>query len=206
MGSCCSSHSAPPHSPLPQVSGLLERLVCAKKSSYCSSSCTQRTCSWRPLKCVLDGRFLSYYELDDSVRSEKTLRIDRNFQLRSERVHLLEIRIRLVNEKTGKIEKWKLRAHTPASFVAWSTSLKRATRPERIESEICFECGKRFSMLNSPVYCKSCGHAVCSSCSSRSALLPHLGYSHQQRICHSCFSRPFSKQSKTNSTMATGVM
>lgn len=203
MGSCCSMLSSFPQTPLPQVSGLLERLVCVQRTTYCSDVCSPLTCPWRPIKCFLDGHTLSFYELDDSVRAEKTIKIDENFQLRSERVHLLEIRVRVVTGST--VEKWKLRAHTPASFVAWSTSLKRAKRPERIERDTCGVCNEAFSVLSRPLYCKSCGQAVCARCSSRSALLPHLGYSQQQRICHFCFSKPFRTTIDKRSSMETST-
>lgn len=204
MGSCYSQLSSPPQSPMPQVSGLLERLVCIRGSTYCSDTCTTNTCTWRPIKCVLDGRLLTYYELDDSVRSEKAVQIDNNFHLRSEKAHLMEIRIRLVDRRTGALEKWKLRTPSPASFVAWSTSLKRAKRPIKVERLECAECKRPFSTLCRKFYCKSCGQAVCPDCSARAALLPHLGYSKQQRICLSCFSLPFKPTPHaTNSLVAT---
>jgi hypothetical protein len=207
MGSCCSQLSSPPQSPIPQISGLLQRLVCIKGSTYCSATCTTNTCPWRPIKCILDGRLLTYYELDDSVRAEKIVSIDANFHLGSERAHLMEIRVRLVDAKTGAIEKWKLRTPSPASFVTWSTSLKRSKRPMRVERLDCFECKKPFCALLRKLYCKSCGQAVCPQCSARAALLPHLGYSKQQRVCLSCFSLPFKPTSQQNNSMvATRVM
>ena len=203
MGSCYSHLSPPPQSPKPQVSGLLQRLVCIRGATYCSDTCTASTCAWRPIKCVLDGRVLTYYELDDSVRAEKVVQIDGNFHLGSERAHLMEIRVRLVDARTGAVEKWKLRTQSAASFVAWSTSLKRTKRPVRVERPECAECKRQFSVLYRRFYCKSCGQAVCPDCCARAALLPHLGYSKQQRVCLSCFSLPFKTTQGSKSLAAT---
>ena len=204
MGSCLTQLSSPPQTPIPQVSGLLQRLVCIRGPTYCSATCTSDTCRWRPIKCILDGRLLSYYELDDSVRTEKLVHIDANFHLGSERAHLMEIRVRLVDAQTGAVEKWKLRAPSSASFVTWSTSLKRSKRPLKVESLECIECKKPFSVLLRKYHCKNCGQAVCSQCSARAALLPQLGYSKQQRVCLSCFSLPFKQTpQQSNSLLAT---
>lgn len=206
MGSCLTQLSSPPQTPIPQVSGLLQRLVCIRGATYCSATCTSETCRWRPIKCVLDGQVLSYYELDDSVRAEKIVPIGPNFHLGSERAHLMEIRVRLVDEKTGAVQKWKLRAPSSASFVTWSTSLKRSKRPIKVERFDCVECQKPFSALTGKFFCKNCGQAVCPQCSARAALLPQLGYSKQQRVCLSCFSLPFKQTSQqSNSLIATRV-
>lgn len=184
------SEPSPLVEPQGQLEGALSLLRCVHETHYCTPSCDPSECFWRPVKCILKDRCLSLYELDDEVRPEIRIPIDANFQVRSERPALLELRIGILVESSRKAVKWRLKAPSLGAFVAWDTLLRRAKRPELSAGTRCEVCGKRFTFWKRLHHCKNCGRELCAACSPVKGYLPHLGYSDPQRLCLHCASKP----------------
>ena len=173
--------------------GILYRKVSAFESSEESSADDDHS-QWHPIKCILDGQTLTYFELDDSLRCEQSIPIDEDFYFAFEDHRKLELTLRLYSKETHTQTKWMLRAADMASFSVWSVVLKRAKRPKWEESSACQGCLRPFSFMARPRHCRNCGQVLCPKCCSQLGNLPHLGYFEMQRLCNRCAELPLVKK------------
>lgn len=174
--------------------GVLYRRIIAYDSSTEDEAWSEADAQWHPIKCILDGPTLTYFELDDSLRSENTQIIDEDVKVESEDVQTLELVLRIYDKGTKLTSKWILRAGDIASFTVWSVVLKRAKRPKHNQSSTCQSCHKTFSFLRNPRDCHQCGRVLCRACCHDKAFLPHLGYFDKQVVCGDCAQQPVIKK------------
>ena len=82
--------------------------------------------------------------------------------------------------------------------LAWTMKANREVTPEWRESDVCERCQTPFfwnikSMVDQKKiglrqhHCRSCGAAICNSCSSNRTPLPKLGFEFKVRVCDECF-------------------
>lgn len=174
--------------------GVLYRRILASDSSTEDEAGSEADAQWHPIKCILDGPILTYFELDDSMRSENTQVIDEDVKVESEDVQTLELVLRIYDKATTSSMKWILRAGDIASFTVWSVVLKRAKRPKHNQSSTCQSCNKAFGFLRKPKDCRQCGRVLCHACCHDEAFLPHLGYFDKQITCGDCMQQPIVKK------------
>lgn len=192
MGASASSAKAPDTES--HTEGILYRRVIPTDSSTEDDVGSEADAQWHPIKCILEGHVLTYFELDDSLRSENTLVIDEDVKVESEDVQTLELVMRIYDKTSGFNSKWVLRAGDIASFTVWSVVLKRAKRPKRSPSLTCHLCNRNFGLFRKPHDCRHCGYCLCSTCCHDLAYLPHLGYFDRQVVCVNCMQQPVVKK------------
>ncbi|XP_062122617.1 rabankyrin-5 [Drosophila sulfurigaster albostrigata] len=55
------------------------------------------------------------------------------------------------------------------------------------ESELCQECGSKFSLTMRKHHCRHCGRVLCSKCSNNDVPILKFGINKPVRVCHICF-------------------
>ena len=183
------------------IEGILYRRVIMSDSSTEDDIGLDFDVEWRPIKCILEGQVLTYFELDDSLRSENTQIVNEDVKVESEDPHTLELVLRIYEKNTGTSAKWVLRAGDISSFTVWTVVLKRAKRPKRSQSSICQCCQRGFGLLRKSKDCRQCGRQLCGACCHDLAFLPHLGYFDKQDVCMDCVQQPIVK--RANATART---
>ena len=114
----------------------------------------------------------------------QTIKIDKNFIIKSEDIRTYELRISFkVNEE---LHEWKLFANSLSIFTEWKQAFLVSRRPRLIHSSVCTICQGNFYLFRRRVFCKFCGQSLCSKCCPFRAQLVDLAYTSKQEICKRC--------------------
>lgn len=79
---------------------------------------------------------------------------------------------------------------------------KADTAPEWAEGNVCFKCRTEFGVLTRKHHCRACGQVFCSSCSSKTSLVPKYGFEKEVRVCDQCHLQINSRAPGTASSKA----
>lgn len=55
-------------------------------------------------------------------------------------------------------------------------------------SSICMHCSNKFTVTQRRHHCRNCGFVVCSACSKKRAIIPHIHPTKWLRVCSTCHS------------------
>ncbi|XP_059139631.1 hepatocyte growth factor-regulated tyrosine kinase substrate-like isoform X3 [Physella acuta] len=66
--------------------------------------------------------------------------------------------------------------------------------PSWKDSETCTRCRVQFNVIQRKHHCRNCGEVFCGKCSSKTSIIPKLGFEREVRVCDSCFEKINKKQ------------
>ncbi|KAH9503961.1 hypothetical protein Btru_067460, partial [Bulinus truncatus] len=61
--------------------------------------------------------------------------------------------------------------------------------PSWKDGETCTRCRVQFTVVQRKHHCRNCGEVFCGKCSSKSSIIPKLGFEREVRVCDSCFEK-----------------
>ena len=156
-----------------------------------------------------DGLFdvMSNQECCDFVKGELASHGDPHVSARNLASHAViakgstdNVSVLVVLLKEPKLEHEGMRAAEASSELSrdWDTSLTAlppppsvlTTIPSKVQSvensEHCFHCRSKFTVMRRRHHCRSCWHSVCDSCSRSREVVAGSGSSEPSRVCTEC--------------------